>query len=57
MMEQSELGGNEPGYWMIFEIEVTLRRGVILMEFAENGIGGRFLHTNFYVGTREQFNS
>ncbi len=57
MMEQSELGGNEPGYWMIFEIEVTLWRGVILMEFAENGVGGRFLHTNFYVGTREQFNS
>jgi hypothetical protein len=57
MMVQSEPRGNEPGCWMIFEIDVTLRRGVILMEFAENGIGGRFFDTNFYVGAWERFDS
>jgi hypothetical protein len=42
---------------MIFVVEVMLWRGEIMMEFAENGVGGNCSDTRIYVGTREQFNS
>ena len=42
---------------MIFVDKVMLRRGGIMMKFAENGVGGSFQSTVFYVGTGEQNNS
>ena len=42
---------------MIFIGKVMLRRGGIMMKFAENGVGGSFQSTGFYVGTGGQNNS
>jgi hypothetical protein len=56
MMVRRALGRNEGGYWMIFVGKVMLWGG-IMMKFAENGVGGSFQSTGFYVGTGEQNNS
>lgn len=50
-------GVNEGGCGIILLIKVLLRRGGIMMKFAENCVRGKIFCMRIYVGIREQNNS